>query len=60
LASIKKDLQQEKDNATLARYINANRRKEGARKKAKEETQRKAMVMAPTSDEGQSSKDVRT
>jgi hypothetical protein len=48
-----------KDNATLARYINAIRKKE-ARKKAKEEARRKAMVVAPMSDEGQSSKDVQT
>jgi hypothetical protein len=35
-------------------------RKEEAQKKAKEEARRKAIVVAPTSDEGQSSKDVRT
>jgi hypothetical protein len=67
LASIKKELQQaKKDNDALAHYINARRkkeearRKEGARKKAEEEVWRKAMVVAPTSDEGQSSKDIRT
>jgi hypothetical protein len=55
-----------KVNTTLARYINARRRKEEARrkeevrKKAEEESQRKAMVVAPTSDEGQSSKDVQS
>jgi hypothetical protein len=48
-----------KDNATLARYINAIR-KEEARKKAEEEARKKAMVVAPMSDEGQSSKDVQT
>jgi hypothetical protein len=42
----------EKDNAALARYINARRKKE--------EAQRKAMVVPSTFDEGQSSKDVRT
>jgi hypothetical protein len=41
-----------KDNMALARYINARRKKE--------EAQRKAMVVASGSDEGQSSKDVRT
>jgi hypothetical protein len=67
LATVEKELQQvKKDNATLAHYINArrkkeeDRRKEKARKKADEEAQRKAMVMALTFDEGQSSKDVRT
>jgi septal ring factor EnvC (AmiA/AmiB activator) len=67
LASVEKELQQVKnDNVALARYINArrkneeDRRKEEARKKAKEEAQRKGMVVVPTSDEGQSSKDVRT
>jgi predicted Holliday junction resolvase-like endonuclease len=67
LASIEKELQQvKKDNAALTWYINARRKKEEARrkkearKKAEEEVRRKAMVMAPTSDEGQSSKDVRT
>jgi hypothetical protein len=48
-----------KDNATLARYINAIR-KEEVRKKAEEEARRKATVVAPMSDEGQSSKDVQT
>jgi hypothetical protein len=58
LASIEKELQHtKKDNDALARYINA-RRKEDARKKAEEEARRKAMVVAPTSDEGQSFKDV--
>jgi hypothetical protein len=42
----------------MARYINA-RRKEEAWKKAEEEAQRKAMVVALMSDEGQSFKDVR-
>jgi hypothetical protein len=50
----------EKDNATLARYINARRKKEEAWKKAEEEARRKAMVVAPMSDEGQSSKIVWT
>jgi hypothetical protein len=55
-----------KDNAALARYINARRkkgeaqRKEEAWKKVEEEAHRKVMVVAPMSDEGQSSKDVRT
>jgi hypothetical protein len=44
LASDKKELQQAKnDNAALARYINARRKKE--------EAQRKAMVVAPMFDE---------
>jgi hypothetical protein len=61
LVSIKKELQQvKKDNVALAQYINARRRKEGAQKKAYEEAQWKAMVVVPMSDEGQSSKDVRT
>jgi hypothetical protein len=67
LASIDKELQQaKKDNTALTRYINARRkkeeawRKEEARKKAVEEAWWMAMVVAPTSDEGQSSKDVRT
>jgi hypothetical protein len=66
LASIENELQQlKKDNAALARYINARRkeeaqRKEEARKKTKEKARRKMMVVSPTSDEGQSSKDVRT
>jgi hypothetical protein len=65
LAYVEKELQQaKKDNVTLARYINARRkdearRKKDARKKV-EEARRKAMVVAPTFDEGQSSKDVRT
>jgi hypothetical protein len=46
------------DNATLACYINARRKKEEAQRK--EEAQTKVMVVTPTSDEGQSSKDVRT
>jgi peptidyl-tRNA hydrolase len=55
-----------KDNTALARYINVrrkkeeDRRKEEARKKAEEETQRKVMVVVPTYDEVQSSKNVRT
>jgi hypothetical protein len=67
LASVGKELQQvKKDNAALTRYINARRKKEEiqkkeeARKKAEEEARRKAMVVAPTSNEGQSSKDVWT
>jgi hypothetical protein len=63
LASIEKELQHvKKDNAALAQYINARkrrpRRKEEARKKVEEEIRRKEIVMVPTSDEGQSSKDV--
>jgi hypothetical protein len=67
LASVEKELQYaKKDNAALAHYINArrkkedDRRKEGTQKKAEEKARRKAMVVAPMSDEGQSSKDVRT
>jgi hypothetical protein len=67
LALVEKELQQaRKDNQTLAQYINARRknkevrRKEEVRKKADEKTRRKMMVMTPRSDEGQSSKDVRT
>jgi hypothetical protein len=48
-----------RDNTALARYINARRKKEEAQKKAEEIARRKAMVVAPTSDEGQTSKDVR-
>jgi hypothetical protein len=60
LASIAKEFQQaKKDNGALTRYINV-RRNEDARKKVDEEAQRKAMVMTPMSDEGQSSKDVCT
>jgi hypothetical protein len=63
LASVEKELQQvKKDNAALAQYINARkrrlRRKEEARKKVEEEIRRKEIVMAPTSGEGQSSNDV--
>jgi hypothetical protein len=60
-----KELQQAKnDNTALARYINARRKEEAqreveVRKKAEEEARRKVMV-APTSDEVQSSNDVRT
>jgi hypothetical protein len=60
LASFEKELQLAKmDNAALARYISARRKKEGdqrkeeARKKAKEDARMKA-------EEGQSSKDVQT
>jgi hypothetical protein len=67
LASVEKELwHTKKDNAALAHYINArrkkedDRRKEGTQKKAEEKARRKAMVVAPMSDEGQSSKDVRT
>jgi hypothetical protein len=67
LASVEKELQQaKKDNTALARYINARGKKEEARrkveaqKKAEEDAQRKVMVVEPTSDEGQNSKDVRT
>jgi hypothetical protein len=64
LSSVEKELQHvKKDNAALARYINARwkeeaQRKEEARKKAEEEGD--GGVMVPTSDEGQTSKDVRT
>jgi hypothetical protein len=67
LASVEKELRHaKKDNAALAHYINArrkkedDRRKEGTQKKAEEKARRKAMVVAPMSNEGQSSKDVRT
>jgi hypothetical protein len=67
LPLVEKELQQaRKDNVVLARYINAkrkkekSRRKEEVRKKAEEEARKKAVVVAPTSDEGQSSKDVRS
>jgi hypothetical protein len=61
LASIENELQQlKKDNVALSRYINARRKKEEARKKTDEKAWRKMMVVAPTSDEVQSSKDVRT
>jgi hypothetical protein len=61
LSLVEKELQQaKKDNATLTRYINTRRKKEEAQKKTEEEARRKAMVVAPTFDEGQSSKDVRT
>jgi hypothetical protein len=67
LASIEKELQQaKKDNAALACYINARRKKEQARwkeeaqKKAEEEARRKVMVVASMSDEGQSSKGVQS
>jgi predicted nucleic acid-binding Zn-ribbon protein len=60
LASVEKELQHaKKDNAALARYINATRKKkedqreEEAHKKVEEEARKKA-------EEGQSSKDVRT
>jgi hypothetical protein len=61
LVAAEKELQQaRKDNQALARYINAKRKKEEARrneeeawKKAEEEARKKAM-------EGQSSKDVPT
>jgi hypothetical protein len=49
-----------KDNTTHTRYINARRKKEEARKKAEEDAQRKAMVVALMSNEGQSSKSLRT
>jgi hypothetical protein len=61
LAFIEKELQQAKKyNVALARYINARRKKEEAQNKAEEEARRKAIQVASTSDEGQSSKDVRT
>jgi hypothetical protein len=65
LALIKKELQQaRKDNTALARCINARRKKEEAQRKeeawnkAEVEAWRKAILAAPRSDEGQSSKDV--
>jgi hypothetical protein len=68
LALAEKELHQtRKDNQTLTRYINVRRKKdeawrkeEEARKKADEEVRKKAMVVARRSDEGQSSKDIRT
>jgi hypothetical protein len=54
LVVAEKELQQaSKDNQALARYINARRKKEEARKKAEEEARKNAM-------EGQISKDVQT
>jgi hypothetical protein len=57
LASVEKELQHaKKENATLAYYINARRKKEGWRKeetRKKEEARKKA-------EEDQSSKDVQT
>jgi hypothetical protein len=60
LASVEKELQQtKKDNTALAHYINARRKREGDRRK--EEAQKKAEEeVPPTSEEGQSSKDVWT
>jgi hypothetical protein len=49
-----------KDNTALARYINVRRKKEEDRRKEEEETWRKVMVVVPTYDEVQSSKNVRT
>jgi hypothetical protein len=49
-----------KDNATLARYINARRKKEEARRKEEVEARRKVMVVVPMSNEGQNFMDVRT
>jgi hypothetical protein len=59
-SKVRKELQQaKKDNATLARYINARRKKEEDRRK--EETLKKAEEEArKKAEEGQSSKDVRT
>jgi hypothetical protein len=52
LAFIEKELQQAKKyNVALAHYINARRKKE-AQNKAEEEARRKAILVAPTSDEG--------
>jgi hypothetical protein len=59
LPFVEKELQWNTNNATLAHYTNArrkkevDRRKEEARKKAEEDARKKA-------EEGQSSKDVRT
>jgi ribosomal protein S6 len=64
LTSVEKELQRaRKGNVTLARYINIRRKKEAQRKeedrkKTDEQARRKAMVVVPTSNEGQSSKDV--
>jgi hypothetical protein len=61
LASIEKELQQmKKDNVARARYINTRRKKDEDRRKEEEEGRRKTMVVAPTSDKSQNSKDVRT
>jgi hypothetical protein len=49
-----------KDNAALAHYINARRRKEEARRKEEGEARRKAVVVSLMSDEGQNVKDVWT
>jgi hypothetical protein len=51
LALAEKELQQlRKDNQVLAQYINARKRKEGARRK-KDEARKKVMVVARRSDE---------
>jgi hypothetical protein len=53
LTLVEKEFQQKrKDNTALAQHINVIRKKEEAR--------RKALVVTPTFDEGQSSKDVQT
>jgi hypothetical protein len=54
LVVAEKELQRaRKNNQTLARYINAKRKKEDARKKEEKEAHKKV-------EEGQSSKDVQT
>jgi hypothetical protein len=63
LASVEKEHRRvKKDNAALAqkKVEEEARRKEEARKKAEEDAQRKEMVVALTSDEDQSFKDVQT
>jgi peptidoglycan hydrolase CwlO-like protein len=61
LTLVEKELQRAReDNTALARYINTRIKKEEARKKTDEEAQRKAMVVAPRSDEGQRFKNVWT
>jgi pyruvate/2-oxoacid:ferredoxin oxidoreductase beta subunit len=66
LTSIEKELRYtKKDNVTLARYINARRKKDEAQgkeaqKNAEEEVRGKVMMVAPMSDEGQRSNDVWT
>jgi hypothetical protein len=59
LAFTEKEVKQaRKDNQALTRYINARRKKEA--RKAEGEVRKKTMVVTQRSDEGQSSKDVRT
>jgi hypothetical protein len=61
IAVVKKELQQaRKDNQTLARYINAKRKKEEARKKEEEARKKAEEETHKKAEEGQRLKDVRT